>query len=104
MAECMNSENNGPQILTSTSRKPSQTQTDWERFREPEVRAGTDGMIKHVVRHLQRLGFIRVDVYRLVCKASCIVHLAAAKLTFKEYPEMEFTPDIEEKPKKSRIH
>ncbi|CAD6445409.1 1089b422-e985-41a4-b4b5-8d26679da0a7 [Sclerotinia trifoliorum] len=71
------------------------------KFRILEVGAGTGGTTKYIVRHLQKLG-IPFEYVFTDFSASLV---AAAKRTFKDFPEMEFTTlDIEKEPKESWIH
>ncbi|EED12110.1 polyketide synthase, putative [Talaromyces stipitatus ATCC 10500] len=69
-------------------------------FRILEVGAGTGGTTKYIVRHLQNLGVPFEYVFTDL--SSSLV--AAAKRTFKDCPEMQFTTlDIEQEPQASWI-
>lgn len=69
-------------------------------FRILEVGAGTGGTTKYIVRHLQKLG-IRFEYVFTDLSPSLV---AAAKRTFKDCSEMEFsTLDIEKEPPVSWI-
>ncbi|KAH8690675.1 putative polyketide synthase [Talaromyces proteolyticus] len=69
-------------------------------FRILEVGAGTGGTTKYIVRHLQKLGIPFEYVFTDLSPSL----VAAAKRTFKDCPEMEFTTlDIEKEPQGSWV-
>ncbi|CRG92018.1 Conidial yellow pigment biosynthesis polyketide synthase [Talaromyces islandicus] len=69
-------------------------------FRILEVGAGTGGTTKYIVHHLQKLGIPFEYVFTDLSPSL----VAAAKRTFKDCPEMEFTTlDIEKEPRASWV-